>query len=166
MNPVELIANGLFYRTEDGRIFFRPWGSRGPCFLVSERQRLIRARVQLALYCMMIVGVYFSVEEDGLGAWFYLTIFIGMVLSYVLLWAFSRGLPLTDVPTKPSPEHLRKFNRSIPRWFLWALVLMSAVFVLGGLGMGFLLHDWWMAALVVLFFGTCLGVFIWQLRNK
>lgn len=166
MNPVELIANGLFYRTEDGRIIFRTWGSRGPCYLVSERQRLMRACAQLALYCMMIVGAYFSIEEDGLGTWFYLTIFIGMALSYVLLWAFSLGLPLTEIPTKPSPEHLRKANRSIPRWFLWVLILLSAVFFLSGLGMGFLLHDWWMAAPVILFFGASLGLFTWQLRNR
>ena len=53
MNLTEIASNTLFYRAPDGRIVFRPWGARGPCYLLTETQRITRARIQLAYYALI-----------------------------------------------------------------------------------------------------------------
>ena len=166
MNPVDFVARGLFYRAEDDRIIFRPWGSRGPCFRVTESQRITRARIQLGFYCLMIGGIAAGPSMTT----FHLIVYVCAAtgLNYLMFWLFSRGLPKTDLPPRPSPEYkqaqLRELSQSLGKPFLWMLTVGSALFTIAGVVAALTLGDW-AAGLAAAFFGVCTVVFIRRLRR-
>ncbi|MEP6504610.1 MAG: hypothetical protein ABJD97_14825 [Betaproteobacteria bacterium] len=140
MTPVDFVSNSLFYRTEDGRIVFRPWGPRGPVYLLTEGQRRTRARIQTAFYAALVAGVWTFPDWTSPKAF---GIRIGAFLgaSYLLYWLYSLGLPRTTAPPRPTREHTRRLMRgALPRWLIGtflalfgaALVTLVAALVLVG----------------------------------
>ena len=170
MQPVEVVARTLFYRPPDGRIVFRPWGTRGPCYLLSEAQRTSRARVQLAYYGLTLVAIYFGTLRLGTGLTFGVVLPLGLVGNYVLFWLFCRGLPRTEPPARPTPEYvreqLRQGNRAFGKPLLWVLLILSLLMVATGIWAGAVLGAWSTAVPAAAFFGACAAVFGWQLRNQ
>ncbi len=167
MNIVDFVARGLFYRTEDERIIFRPWGSFGPCFLVTEQQRTARARIQLGFYCLMLGGIAIVPSVGIFHVIAY--IFVAIIFNYLMFWLFARGLPKTDLPLPPSPEHrkaqLRELSQSLGKPLLWALTISSALFTLVGVLAALFIGNWTVAIVGGLFFGACTLVFINRLRH-
>ncbi len=172
MNLLEVVSNTLFYRTEDGRIIFRPWGARGPCYLLTEKQRMARVRIQAAYYCALFVGIGIVAHISRgnyvllLGVLF--LIFVGG--NYILYWLFARGLNRTEPPLQPSPEYrreqVRKNNRAFGKPLLWISMIGSAIFTLGGILIGFTDEPIYKAIFVTVFFGSCTAIFARRIRNQ
>ena len=92
-------SHTLFARLPDRRIIFRPWGRRGACYLLDERQRLVRARDQRVFWALGLVAIVVSNELLSVGMTIGLLLPLGLALQYLLFWGFTRGLPRTA----PSP---------------------------------------------------------------
>lgn len=170
MQPVEIVARTLFYRAPDGRIVFRSWGARGPCYLVTETQRRARARLQLAYYGLMLAAIYYGTLRLGSGVTFGVILPVTLVGNYALFWLFSRGLPTTDPPARPSKddvrEQLRQGNRAFGKPVLWIMLVLSLLMAVAGLWAGARVNAWSTAVPAAAFFGLCAAVFGWQLRNQ
>jgi ABC-type nitrate/sulfonate/bicarbonate transport system permease component len=165
MKPVEIISNSLFWRTQDGRIIFRPWGTRGACYLLTESQRINRARIQLAYYAGLLVCIFLmgdSIERLG--------IMLGLFMAgnYILYWLFARKLPTTEAPGMPDPEFARQrcqeINSNFGKPALWGFLLLSAAMALAGLLAGLLLGEF-LPVLSAAFFGFCAFVFARRLNS-
>jgi hypothetical protein len=172
MNLLEVVSNTLFYRTEDGRITFRPLGARGPCYLLTEKQRITRVRIQAAYYCALFVGIGI-VAQISRGNYFFLLgalflIFVGG--NYILYWLFAQGLSKTEPPPQPSPdyrrEQVRRNNRAFGKPLLWVSLVSSAIFTLGGILIGFTDEPIYKAIFVTIFFGFCTIIFARRIRNQ
>jgi hypothetical protein len=170
MQPTEIAGNTLFYRAPDGRIVFRPWGPRGPCYLLTEAQRRFRSRVQLVYYGVMLVAIYLGITRLGTLKTFAMVLPVVLVGNYLLFWLFSRGLPTTEPPPLPSPEHrrelIRRGNRAFGRPLLWTMLVLSLGMASAGVWAGWKTGQWTTAGTAGAFFGLCAAVFAWQLRNQ
>ena len=128
MNLLEAVSRTLFYRTEDGRIVFRSWGAFGPCYLLTEQQRVARARIQAAYYCVMFVVVIFATTKAHNGFLFGVTACASVVGgNYILFWLFSRALPKASPPASPSSDHrraqVRGYNQALGKPLLWGMLI-------------------------------------------
>lgn len=170
MQPVEIVARTMFYHAPDGRVVFRPWGARGPCYLVTEEQRGARARVQLAYYGVMLIAIYYGTQRLGPGVTFGAILPLTLGGNYILFWLFSRGLPTTDPPPRPSREYvreqLRQGNRAFGKPILWIMLVLSLLMAGVGLWAGARVNAWSTALPAAAFFGFCAAVCGWQLRNQ
>ena len=96
MTPVEFAARTFSPQLPDGRFVFRPWGPRGPCYLLSAQQRTARAWIQLAYYGLALAGLWcvpaVTATTRNLGA----CAVTFALINYLLFWLFSIGLPTTD----------------------------------------------------------------------
>jgi len=168
MSVIELVARTFSFQTEDGRFVFRPWGARGPCYLLSKQQRLARAWIQLAFVSLCIAAIAFV---PGLTGTFGLLVFFASTaaLNYLLFWLFSVGLPTTDKPVTPSPEQRRKYmvaySRALGRPLLWFVAVISWLFSLVGVAVAFILNQWSTGLAIFLIFGAGGALFTWQLRH-
>jgi len=174
MIVLELVARTFSFQLQDGRFIFRPWGARGPCYLLSPQQRAVRAWVQLAFYGLAIATLWFfpgiTIRATGLFA--FAVAFA--LLNYALFWLFSIGLPKTDKPPTPTPERRRTamaaHSRALGRPLLWLLAAASWLFAFVGGAMALLLQQWATGLLILVFFGACAASFSWQLwllrRNR
>jgi hypothetical protein len=167
MSILELVARTFAPPLPDGRFVFRPWGARGPCYLLTARQRAGRAWLQLALYLMMLASFWFVPELaltwDGI-----LVFFVAFVALNRLLYAlFSIGLPKTDKPAPLSAEQRRaalaSHSRGIGRPVLWIFLILCWVLILGGV-LVVATGDTLSGLLCILFFGACAATFTRQLR--
>jgi hypothetical protein len=155
-----------FYRVPDGRIVFRPWGSRGACYLLNERQRVQYSRILAAAYGVMFLAILVTTLRFG---WKGSSVaaLCGMALIYALYWVISRRLPTTKPPPRPSREEVRRALAgqagAFGRPFLILFALVSAALALLSLGL-FLATTEVSLLLGAGFFGLCAGVFVWQLR--
>jgi hypothetical protein len=167
MTVLELVARTFSIQLQDGRLIFRPWGARGPCYLLSKRQRAIRAWLQLAFYALALAALLFlpSVTATTAGLVSFAVTFA--LLNYVLFWLFSIGLPKTDKPPPQTPEQRRTamaaHSRALGRPLLWVLAGVSWLFAIVGVAMVMLLEKWATGLLVLVFFGACASLFTWQL---
>jgi hypothetical protein len=171
----ELASHTLFARLPDGRIIFRPWGKRGGCYLLDERQRLVRARAQRVFWGLGLVAIVVSNQFLTLGVSLGVLLPVALGLQYLLFWAFTLGLPRTEPPPQVegskaqrrelARQRMRERARLMGKGRLWAMLLCSLLFVGGSVliavGGGSIA-----AALGgFLFFGACAALFAWQLRQ-
>lgn len=169
MNLVDAVSDTIFYRAPDGRIVFRPWGTRGSCFLLDEKQRVTRARIQLGYYAIMLGAIVYFVGEASI----FQLLGIGVPLfaggNHLLFWFFARGLAVTSPPEKPSPEYARiqidRNTKAFGRPLLWIMLLCSLAFVLCGVVIAALGGPLDTAITSILFFGLCAAVFGHRLRK-
>ncbi len=171
----ELASHTLFARLPDGRIIFRPWGKRGACYLLDERQRLLRARAQRVFWGLGLVAIVISNQIFTIGMSVGVLLPVALGLQYLLFWSFTRGLPLTEPPPEIESskvqrrelarQRLRERARLMGRGRLWALLLGSLLFVAGSLLIA--VSGGSIAASLggLLFFGACAALFAWQLRQ-
>jgi hypothetical protein len=169
MSLTQVAAGTMFYPTPDGRIVFRPWGRKGPCYLLTPAQRDARARWQLAYWALMLVAIVGVMNRAPRLGPTLATLAAVILGNYALLWAFARGLPLTDPPSPPTKEYrdhlLSQHARAFGRPMLWIMLALSVGMSLLGAVAGISASRWDVAALAGGFFGLCAGVFGWQLRR-
>jgi hypothetical protein len=168
MSPTEVISNTIFFRAPDGRIVFRPWGPRGPCYVVTDQQRITRARIQLAYYCVVFLVIVISLGGISGTALFVGILPAAVAGNYVLFWLFSRGLGTTE-PPKASPEYVQQLRRrnalAFGRPLLWLLLVGSVAFSAIGAVAALIGGPPFESVGAAVFFGACAAVFAWQLRK-
>ena len=157
----------ILYRTSDGRTVFRPWGARGPCYLVEgpARARLARfIRVYYAAFFVAIIVLPFVAGVRGI----YVAGALWAAGFYVAFWLFSRGLPTTEPPPPPTrverEEAIRRISGSVGKPALWALTILSSLMALSGV-LVILSAPGWTAWMPSLFFAACALVFAYYLRR-
>jgi hypothetical protein len=118
----------------------------------------------------MLVAIYFGTLRLGTLATFGVVLPLTLCGNYVLFWLFSRGLPTTDPPPRPSTEYvreqIRQGNRAFGRPVLWIMLVLSLFMAGVGLWAGARVNAWTTAVPAAAFFGLCAAVFGWQLRNQ
>ena len=157
----------ILYRAPDGRTVFRPWGTRGPCYLVegAAGARLARfIRVYYAAFFLAILVLPFVAGIRGI----YIAGAVWAAGFYLAFWVFSRGLPTTDPPPLPTPAEraaaIRRISASFGKPLLWALTILSALMALSG-ALVILTVPGWTAWMPSLFFAACTLVFAYYLRR-
>jgi len=167
MNILEFAAATFSPQLPDGRFVFRPWGARGPCYLLSARQRTVRGGMQLAFYALAAAALFFVPIVTA--AMNNLIVFgvVFMLSNYVLYGLFSIGLPKIENPPPMTPEQRRTlmtaYSKSLGRPVLWVFLTISCLFVLAGGAIAVLTDEWWVGLLSMGFFATCAAMFAWQL---
>jgi len=169
MNPVEVVSNALFYRVVDGRIVFRPWGPKGPCYLLTESQRFVRSWIQLIYICVLPAIIVFDVVDITNIRAFGLAALAWALGNYVLFWFYSFGLSRTEPPAKPTREYtdsqLRQSNRSWGKLLPWVLFTLSSILAMLGVAIGVLGGPIDTSIETAVFFGLCAMVFLWILKK-
>ena len=171
----ELASHTLFARVSDGRIIFRPGGKRGRCYLLDERQRLVRARAQRVFWGLGLVANVIANQIFTVGMSLGVLLPVALGLQYLLFWSFTLGLPLTEPPPEiegskaqrreVARQRMRERARLMGKGRLWALLLGSLLFVAGGLLIAVSGGSIAAALGGFLFFGACAALFAWQLRQ-
>ena len=102
----------VIYDSPDGRTVYRPWGARGPCYLVPAHKRRrfrIYSWVSFIVMFAMIVILPFTFGPSslyiGIGAW--------LVGSYSAMAFLTLGLETTSPPPKPTPEQVNASLRNV-----------------------------------------------------
>lgn len=167
MNILEFAASTFSPQLPDGRFVFRPWGPRGPCYLLSARQRTVRGAMQLALYALATAALFFVPIVTAAMNNLIVFAVVFMLSNYALYWLFSIGLQKIDNPPPMTAEQRRTvmtaYSKSLGRPVLWVFLTISCLFVLAGGAIAVLTDEWWVGLLVMGFFGTCGAMFAWQL---
>ena len=167
MNILEFAAATFSPQLPDGRFVFRPWGARGPCYLLSARQRTVRGGMQLAFYALAAAALFFVPIVTAAMNNLIVFAVVFMLSNYVLYWLFSIGLPKIENPPPMTAEQRRTvmtaYSKSLGRPVLWVLLTISCLFVLAGGAIAVLTDEWWVGLLSMGFFGTCAAMFAWQL---
>lgn len=167
MNILEFAAATFSPQLPDGRFVFRPWGARGPCYLLSARQRTVRGGMQLAFYALAAAALFFVPIVTAAMNNLIVFAVAFMLSNYVLYWLFSIGLPKIENPSPMTAEQRRTvmtaYSKSLGRPVLWVLLTISCLFVLAGGAIAVLTDEWWVGLLSMGFFGTCAAMFAWQL---
>lgn len=167
MTVLEIVARTFSVQLPDGRLIFRPWGARGPCYLLTPQQRTVRAWIQLAFYVLALAPILFAQGITSSAPSLITFVVAFTLLNYVLFWLFSIGLTKTEKPPAPIPEQRRTaiaaHSRSLGRPLLWVLAIASWLFTLAGGIMVLLLREWATGLLAFVFFGACASLFTWQL---
>jgi hypothetical protein len=158
----------ILYTASDGRKLFRPWGAKGPCYLVDTMANIkfrwfVRFYYSLLIISILIIPFMFGLRGlfIGLGAW--------MIGFHLASWALSRGLPKTDPPPIPTPDQRDAALANLTS--LWGRPIILIFFVLSILMI--------LASLVVIFAGNItIGIvgfvfsgatavlFLWWLRKS
>ena len=163
-----LLEATILYDAPDGRTTFRPWGPRGPCYLVDTAARVRFRRFVRFYYGLLFAAILVVPFTLPIYA-FYIVIAAWTIGYYVAFWFLSHGLPTIPPPPFPSAverdQALRNLSKVMGKpvqWTVFALsVLMcgAAVFLLLK---GFL----WQGVLGLVVFGACTLVLGWWLRKS
>ncbi len=172
--PVALAANTIFRRTLDGRIIFTPWGRFGACYLPDQQQQLRRARIQAAFGGLGLAVTVASLQFLSTAQVFGVVLPLQLAFQCLLFALYARGLPRTDPPAAPTSREQRwsiarkrfgERSRLMGKPMLWTMLVLSLLFVLGGMAIAAMGGPLTTAAEAILFFGACAVVFVLQLRS-
>ena len=167
MNILEFSAATFSSQLPDGRFVFRPWGARGPCYLLSARQRTVRGGIQFAFYALAAAGLFYEPAITFAMNNLIVVAVAFIVSNYALYWLFSIGLPKIENPPPMTPEQRRTvltaYSRSLGRPVLWVFLTISCLFVLAGGAVAVLIDEWLVGLLAMGLFGTFAAMFAWQL---
>ena len=171
----ELASHTLFARLADGRIVFRPWGKRGGCYLLDERQRLVRARAQRVFWGLGLVGIVVANQFVTVGMSLGVLLPVALLLQCLLFWCFTIGLPRIEHPPEVerskaqrrelARQRLRERARLMGKGRLLAMLLGSLLFVAGSVLIA--IDGGSIAAALgsFVFFSACAALFAWQLHQ-
>jgi|SRR5919108_1610986 hypothetical protein len=167
MGLLAIVEHTALYHAPDGRIVFRPWGKRGKCYLVDPHTRRRFVRALKIHYSLLFLAPFTGILGNTLTG-ILIFFFVWLIASYVLYWWFSRGLPETDPPPRPSREEvhlaLQAQSRAVGAPVFWVGTVLSACLTLVA---GFLwaITSEFTMVLATLFFGLCTGTFVWRLTH-
>ena len=160
-----------FKKDAQGRDLFFIWGKFGKGRVVPSEADGAAVRSYLKnYYICLIVGIVPIVMLAGKSfepRWF-MAIGIFMVLALaalVPLFVRTRQWAVAD-ERLTYRESMAASAQAHGAGSLWLLVVVSALFVAGGLFLVLKSDSILIGALMVLFFGACLGVFIWMLVTR
>jgi hypothetical protein len=170
LKAVELASHMLFRRDPDGRLLYRHWASRGTWYIVNERQRITRARIQVGFQWAGLGLTVIAVQYLSMLTLFCVLLPAELAIQFLLIALYSRGLSRTNPPAMPTTreqerEHLHERSRLIGKRRLWACLLGSLAFVVAGIAIALSGGPLGTAIGAILFFGVGAVVFIRQLRG-
>jgi hypothetical protein len=162
------LTAAAFKKDAQGRDLFFIWGRLGKGRIVPSESDAASVRGYLKSYyvCVLvgIVPMLMLAGKAGEPRWF-LAIGIFMALAIaglVPLFLRTRHWPAAD-ERMTYREALSASAAAHGALSLWLLVALSAVFVIGGLFLLLATEATLVGLLCVVFFGGCLGVFVWML---
>jgi hypothetical protein len=158
----DAIASSSFKETKSGRMAFYPWGRFGKGYETqTEAQYQALKRFVIRYYVAMVpLGIAAGVFR----LWIAIALLLPVsILIYVLaVRTLTRDLPRTDEKITMKDSYEAQARRHSPA-VLWAMLIVSLLFVAGGVvlisGPGELLAG----LLAIVFFGACAAVFAWML---
>ena len=124
MTVLEFVARTFSIQLEDGRFIFRPWGARGPCYLLSQQQREDLAWIQLLFYGSVLSGIWFFPGMLGSTSGLIIFFVTFTLFNYVLFWMFpsvcrrrtSRPYRLLNRGARPWPRTLEHLVARCSGW--------------------------------------------------
>jgi hypothetical protein len=165
------LTAAAFKKDAQGRDLFFIWGRLGKGRIVPSEADGASVRSYLKSYyvCVLvgIVPMLMLAGKAGEPRWF-LAIGIFMALAIaglVPLFLRTRHWPAAD-ERMTYREALSASAAAHGALSLWLLVALSAVFVIGGLFLLLATEATLVGLLCVVFFGGCLGVFVWMLAVR
>ena len=162
------LTAAAFKQDAQGRDLFFIWGKFGKGRVVPSEAAGIAVRSYLKNYYIgVIVGIVPMIMVAGKSfepRWF-LTIGIFMVLALAALAPLFRRTAQWEIADERLTyrEAMAASATAHGAGSLWFLAVLSALFVAGGLFLLFATDAAWIGLLCTLFFGACLGIFVWLL---
>ena len=166
------LTNASFRKDAQGRDVFYPYGSRGRGRIIPDAETADRLRTSIKrLYILLLalIPLLLAIVRLAHDSVLYLLL---LVLAVTALTAgyvqhLTRGLPYSE-ERLTYRESLQNSLRGHSRLSLILLAIVSALFVALG---GFILslapaQNFWLALLLIVFFGLCLLVFLGALILK
>ena len=128
-------AAAAFLHDAQGRTLIRPWGRWGKTYLVAPERQLHLTRFLRRFYATMLVIVVAATLALPMGyAFGLLPLVLG--IYYVSLWRFTRRLPSVESsPVETSRDLQARYAHAAGRPILWFTVVVSTLFVAGGIWM-------------------------------
>jgi hypothetical protein len=155
MGYFEALTSSAFKTTADGRRLFFPWGVLARGYELASEQDYERLRRQVKAY--MIVSLVLVIGLGVLGAHLLAGIVVVLLLVSYVVWVqfVLRGL-------RPSEERLSMHESMTTQavthsaGMLWAMLVVSLLFVAGGLViLAVDPGEWFLALASTLLFGAC-----------
>ncbi len=165
MGYFDALASSSFKNLENGKRAFYPWGKLGKGYeLQSEAQYEAVKRFVVSYY---VVGLPLAVLMALSRNWIILAAGLPVLcLAYILLIRrYTRGLPTTGEKLTFKDSYEAQARRHNPV-VLWLLLIVSLLFVAGGLAILLGAGDVLTALLCIAFFGACAGVAGWMLLAR
>lgn len=166
------LTNPLFKQDAEGRHVFFPLGvmARGRTLPDANSAEVLRRRVRamyMGFFCVVIPVVGGAAGLLGRTDW-RISIAVGLVAALAMsgsMLYLARGLPQSD-ERLTIREAQQAQSRALGRGWIKSLLVMSAVFVAGGLGMALIETgaSRLMGVFAAVFFAACAAVFWRQLR--
>jgi Ca2+/Na+ antiporter len=149
------LTAGYFKTGADGREVFFPWGVWGRGYAIPSEQRYESMHRQLKIYMIAIMVLIIA----PIAAQFYIT---GFIVAAALMLFYVAWVPLLKRGLEPSEERMSVRGNMATQarihhaGVLWALEIMSIVFVATGIVMLIVEPKQWFLALApIVFFGFC-----------
>jgi hypothetical protein len=165
MGYFDALASSSFKNLENGKRAFYPWGKLGKGYEIQTEEQYEALRRFVIRYYIVVLPL--GILAGVLRNWIALVVLVPLsVLIFVLMIRkLTRGLPRTDERLTFKDSYENQARRHSPV-MLWAMLVMSLLFVAGGLfliaGPGEIL----VGLLAIGFFGACAAVFAWMLLAR
>jgi heme/copper-type cytochrome/quinol oxidase subunit 4 len=162
------LTAAAFKQDARGRDLFFLWGKFGKGRVVPTEADGVSVRQYLKNYYLcVILGIVPVVVISGEALqprWFgTIGVFALLALAaFIPLWLRTRQWQLSD-ERMTYRESISASAQAHGAGSLWLLIVLSGLFVAGGLFLVLKSDAVLIGALCVLFFGACLGVFVWML---
>ena len=165
MGYFDALASSSFKNLENGKRAFYPWGKFGKGYeLQSEAQYVAVKRLVVSYY---VAGLPLAVLAAVSRNWIVLAVVLPLILLvyFLLIRHHIRGLPVAGEKLTFKDSYEAQARRHNPI-VLWLLLVLSLVFVAGGLLILLDGGDVLTALLCIAFFGACAGLAGWMLLAR
>ncbi len=165
MGYFDALAASSFKDLENGKRAFYPWGRFGKGYEIQTEEQYEALRRFVIRYYIVVLPL--GILAGAFRVWFALVVLVPLsVLVFVLKSRkLTSGLPRTDEKLTFKDSYENQARRHSPV-MLWGMLIMSLLFVAGGVvlmaGPGEIL----IGLLAIGFFGACATVFAWMLLAR
>jgi hypothetical protein len=155
----DALTSSSFKTAPDGRRLFFPYGVLGRGYVLGSEQEYERLRWQIKIFT--IVTLVLILAAAGMRAFWVAGVVTALLIAFYLVWVrfLLRGLQPTDERLSLE-ESMTSQARTHNVAMLWAMEILSLLFVAGGVLMLALDPGNWLLALASIgFFGACAVAF-------
>jgi hypothetical protein len=162
MGYFDALAASSFKNLENGKRAFYPWGKLGKGYELSSDEQYESFQRFVIRYYMIVLPL--GIAAGVLRHWVVLAVILpGAMVAYtVIVKRKTRDLPRTDVKLTFKDSYENQARKQSP-WILWPLLVVSLLFVAGGLLVVATPGKFGVGLLCVAFFGACAAAAGWML---
>lgn len=149
------LTSGYFKTAADGGKLFFPWGIWGRGYVIPSDEQYERMHGMLKIY--MIVSLVLIIGTIAAGY-----LLVGVAIAAACMLFYAAWVPSLKRGFAPSEERMTMRGNMATQarihhaGVLWAMEIMSILFVASGVGMLiFQPKQWFLAILPIVFFGYC-----------